>query len=76
MASREVPAIPSFGFARGAVVRHRENDNHMIVVRGLGERTVCVFCAGDAGGQLRMLEFKTCDLIQELPSGVPATVAS
>lgn len=60
--------IPSFGFARGAVVRLHRGGPNMIVVRGLASTTACVFCDGDAGATLRMLEFQTADLRQVLPS--------
>ncbi len=59
-----VTAIPSLGFARGAVVRAKGAGPNMLVVRGLGPTTAVVLCTGDEGGKLRLQEFKTGDLEQ------------
>lgn len=60
--------IPSFGFARGAVVRATGGGPNMLVVRGLGETTAVILCEGDEGGTLRLREYQTADLEQLLPS--------
>ena len=65
--------IPSYGFARGAVVRQGDGPN-MIVVRCFGERTACVFCESDKDGGLRLKEFSTRDLEQILPARTPRDV--
>lgn len=64
-----VETIPSLGFMRGVIVRKTEGGPNMLVVRGLGETTACVLCEGDAGGTLRLREFKTDDLEQVLGTG-------
>lgn len=56
--------ISSFGFARGVVVRQRDSERNMLVVRGLDETTACVVCEGDAAGTLRLREFPTNELRQ------------
>ncbi|PPQ38443.1 hypothetical protein SAMN06265338_108154 [Rhodoblastus acidophilus] len=62
--------IPSFGFARGAVVRQGDGPN-MIVVRSYGEHTACVFCAGDKSGTLHLKEFESRSLRLILPAVTP-----
>ena len=69
----EVTKIPSFGFVRGAVVRETADGPNMLVVRGLGDRTVVVVCEADEGGNLRLRDRKTSDLHQVLePGEMPA----
>lgn len=58
--------IPSFGFARGAVVHRRGSTRNMLVVRALGETTACIVIESDDGGAVRLREFPTVDLIQVL----------
>lgn len=66
-----VTPIPSFGFARGAVVRQQLGGPNMLVVRGLGEATVVVVIEGDAGGQVRLRELPTASLHQVLAAQTP-----
>lgn len=63
--------IPSLGFARGAVVRMRDDGPNMLVVRGLEDRTVCIVIEGDAGGTLRLRDCPTADLHQVLAAQTP-----
>lgn len=51
--------IPSFGFARGAIVRAKGGGPNMLVVRGLEDRTVVVVCESDEDGTLRLRDPKT-----------------
>lgn len=51
-----VTAIPSFGFARGAIVRRPEGGPNMLVVRDLADTVCVVRCEGDEGGTLRFRE--------------------
>ena len=67
-----VVTIPSFGFARGSVVRLRSDhpdapSMNMLVVRGLGETTAVIRVESDEAGTLRLREVPTKDLIQVLP---------
>lgn len=64
-----VTAIPSLGFARGAVVRLRVGGPNMLVVRGLGDMTAVISIMGDGGGQVRLFEVETAALEQLLPQG-------
>ncbi len=66
-----VSVIPSFGFARGAIVRKEPDGPNMLVVRGLGERTVVVVCEHDDGGGLRLRDYATNDLHQVLATQMP-----
>ena len=61
--------IPSFGFARGSVVRRNDGPN-MIVVRSLGDRTVVVGCEADKDGTLRLRDYLTAELTQVLASNI------
>jgi hypothetical protein len=65
----EAERIPSFGFARGAVVREATNGPNMLVVRGLGETTVVIVIEGDEGGKVRLRERPTAALRQVLAAG-------
>jgi len=67
----EVIEIPSRGFARGAVVRIKGEANNMLVIRGLETTTLVIVCESDNGGDARMREFPSRDLVQILPSAVP-----
>lgn len=60
----DITRIPSFGFARGAIVRRKDSDRNMIVVRGLDTTTACVVVEGDAAGTLRLREYATDELVQ------------
>lgn len=64
-----VQNIPTLGFIRGAIVRDAAGGPNMLVVRGLGERTVVVVCEADEGGNLRLRDYTTADLIQVLEAG-------
>lgn len=66
MADGVVAVIPSFGFARGAIVTFKAGDPNMLVVWGLEVTTVVVVCEGDDAGQLRLREYETCTLKQVL----------
>lgn len=65
-------AIPSFGFARGAVVRQEDGGPNMIVVRGLGATTAVILVEADESGHLRLREVPTASLRQVLPAQTPA----
>lgn len=67
----DVTAIPSFGFARGAVVRRHDGGPNMLVVRGFLDVTVVVVVEGDRDGQLRLREVATSDLVELLPTATP-----
>ena len=60
--------IPSFGFARGAVVSHLLGKGNLLVVRQMEKTTVVVAIEGDEGGTLRLREYPTSSLFQKLPS--------
>lgn len=64
----DVLAFPSIGFARGAIVRLNGLPPNMLVVRSLFDTntTAVVVCEGDAGGTLRLREYKTNELVQVL----------
>lgn len=68
----EPQSIPTFGFARGAIVRDKAGGPNMLVVRGMEDRTVVVVCEGDTGGTLRVRDPRTETLEQVLPSQTPA----
>lgn len=68
----EVVILPSFGFARGAVVRRKGGGPNMLVVRGFVEVTAVVVVEGDADGNLRLREIATAELEQLLPAETPA----
>lgn len=63
-----VVTIGSYGFIRGAIVRHKGIGPNMLVVRGLGPTTAVIVCEGDAGGTLRVREYETRELKQVLPA--------
>lgn len=67
--STEPVRIPSFGFARGAIVHRRGSSRNMLVVRGLGETTACIVIESDQSGAVRLREFPTADLTEVLASG-------
>lgn len=71
-----VSAIPTFGFARGAVVRTAPDGPNMLVVRGLGDRTAVIVIEGDAGGQVRLRDVATADLFQVLEAQTPTPTES
>ncbi len=68
----EVHALPTAGFTRGAVCRSFVNGElagpNILVVRGMGARTVGIIIEGDAGGSVRLREWNTADLAQVLPA--------
>jgi len=66
-----VTTIPSFGFARGAIVRAKAGGPNMLVVRGLEDRTVVVVCESDDGGSLRLRDPKTETLELVVPAATP-----
>ncbi len=68
-----ISAIPSFGFARGAVVRPRGGGPNMLVVRGIGDRTAVVVCESDEGGTLRLRDLETSALELVLSAATPET---
>jgi hypothetical protein len=70
----EAERIPSFGFARGTVVREATDGPNMLVVRGLGKTTVVIVIEGDEGGKVRMRERPTAALRQVLAAGDYAEV--
>lgn len=70
----EADRIPSFGFARGTVVREASDGPNMLVVRGLGETTAVIVIEGDDGGQVRLRERPTAVLRQVLAAGDYAEV--
>jgi len=57
-----VVPIPSLGFARGEIVRPKCGGPNMLVVRGLGDKTVVVVCEGDEDGTLRLRDPATTSL--------------
>ena len=67
----DISAIPTFGFARGAVVRSAPDGPNMLVVRGLGERTAVIVIESDAGGAVRLRDVPTAGLYQVLPAQTP-----
>lgn len=67
--------IPSFGFARGAVVRLRAGGPNMLVVRGFDRVTVVIAIMADAAGSVRLFEVATDDLELILEQG-PVTPAA
>ncbi len=67
--------LPTFGFARGAIVRHNGGPN-MLVVRQLDRNVVCVLCEGDAGGTLRLREFPSDECEQIVATNTPLDPAS
>ncbi len=70
-----IERIPSFGFARGAVVRAIGGGPNMLVVRGLEDRTVVVVCESDDGGSLRLRDPKTTTLELVAQAATPAGCA-
>lgn len=64
--SETVTAIPTFGFARGAIVRKTDGGPNMLVVRDLAETVCVVRCEGDEAGTLRLREEPKHDLVQVL----------
>ena len=64
--SETVTAIPTFGFARGAIVRKTSGGPNMLVVRDLAETVCVVRCEGDEAGTLRLREEPKHDLVQVL----------
>jgi hypothetical protein len=67
-----VERIPTFGFIRGAIVRHSASPANMMVVRGLGETTAVLAIEGDEGGTIRLHEYPTAELTEILPGGIYA----
>lgn len=67
-----IPRIPSFGFARGSVVRAIGGGPNMLVVRGLEDRTVVVVCESDDSGSLRLRDPKTDTLELVVQAATPA----
>ena len=67
-----IVAIPSFGFARGAVVTHVEGGGNLLVVRQLNATTAVVSIEGDDGGTIRLREYPTSSLYQIFPSSLAA----
>lgn len=61
-----ITAIPTFGFARGAIVRRTSGGPNMLVVRDLAETVCVVRCEGDEAGTLRLREEPKHDLVQVL----------
>lgn len=72
--SETVVKIPSRGFARGAIVRLRVGGPNMLVVRGHGSFTAVVSILGDEGGNVRLFDVATDDLVKVLDQG-PITEA-
>lgn len=68
-----ISTIPSFGFARGSIVRAKGGGPNMLVVRGLGDRTAVVVCESDDAGSLRLRDLETVTLDLVLPPATPAT---
>ncbi len=66
-----VQTIPTLGFARGAVVRTKGGGPNMLVVRGMGARTVVVVVEGDADGQISLRDIQTETLEQALATATP-----
>lgn len=64
--SDTVAAIPTFGFARGAIVRCVSGGPNMLVVRDLMDTVCVVRCEGDEAGTLRLREEPKCELVQVL----------
>ncbi|OJU12739.1 MAG: hypothetical protein BGN85_08720 [Alphaproteobacteria bacterium 64-11] len=73
--SGPVERIPSFGFARGAIVGRIDGGPNMLVVRQTGERTLVVTCEGNRDGTLRLRDVATAELEQRLSSHTPAAGA-
>lgn len=71
-----VTAIPTFGFARGAVVRSSPSGPNMLVVRGLGDRTAVIVIEGDTGGQVRLRDVPTAGLFEVLAAQTPLPTPS
>lgn len=61
---------------RGSIVRHKDSDRNMIVVRQLETITVAIVIEADSPGTVRLREFNTADLIQLLPPGAPEDIGS
>lgn len=66
MNSSDITAIPTFGYARGAIVRHASGGPNMLVVRDLLDVVCVIRCEGDAGGTLRLRDEPKGDLVQVL----------
>lgn len=66
-----VDIIPSFGFARGAIVRKKGGGPNMLVVRGCDDRTVVVVCEGDRDGTLRLRDPLSNTLELVVPAATP-----
>lgn len=66
-----VVTIPTIGFARGAVVRSADDGPNMLVVRGMGERTVVIVIEADEGGHVRLRDLPTAMLHQVLEAQTP-----
>jgi len=66
-----VLTLPTIGFARGSVVRAKGGGPNMLVVRGVGERTVVVVCEGDADGNLRLRDPRTITLQLVMDAATP-----
>ncbi len=64
---------PAAAFARGAIVRHRNSANHMLVVRSYPDLTACVLVESTQSGDLRLRDFVTADLTLELDAAIPLT---
>lgn len=70
-----VTKIPTLGFARGAIVRSAEDGPNMLVVRGMGERTVVIVIEADDGGNVRLRDLPTAMLHQVLPAQTPSALS-
>lgn len=57
-----VKRLPTYGFARGAVVRKFGQGPNMLVVRQLEDTTCVIIIEGDEGGKVRMREVQTHDM--------------
>ena len=67
-----VTTIPTIGFARGAVVRATDDGPNMLVVRGMGDRTVVIVIEADGGGNVRLRDLPTGMLHLVLKAQTPA----
>lgn len=67
-----VTTIPTIGFARGAVVRAADDGPNMLVVRGMGDRTVVIVIEADDGGNVRLRDLPTARLHLVLKAQTPA----
>jgi len=72
----DVVTLPTIGFARGSVVRNRDDGPNMLVVRSYGERTVVVVITHDDAGNVRMTDIATSTLRLILPAQTPSVVPS